>query len=91
MSWDICFTICTQRHISFSSILTNQSIALNIFYETLKYWVSAQRGQSYLRGEAVYLAMVGHPSSDVVTIKIPYGVDVLLYRSVSHPIFYWVS
>ena len=30
--------------------------------------------------------MVGHPSSDGVTIKIPYGVGVL-HRPASHPIF----
>ena len=29
------------------------------------------------------LALVGHPSSDGTTIKLPYGVDVLLYRSTS--------
>ena len=27
-------------------------------------------------GEGVSLALVGHPSSDSVTIKMPYGVDV---------------
>ena len=32
-------------------------------------------------GEGVSLALVGHPSSDGVTINIPYGVDVLLHRS----------
>ena len=32
-------------------------------------------------------ALVGHPSSDGITIKIPYGVDVLLHRTVSHPSF----
>ena len=33
------------------------------------------------------LVLVGHPSSDGVTIKMPYRVDVLLYRLASHPIF----
>ena len=43
-------------------------------------------------GEGASLALVGHPSSDGVTIKIPYGVDVLLHRPASHPIFsYWVG
>ena len=28
------------------------------------------------RGESASLALVGHTSSDSVTIKIPYGVDV---------------
>ena len=42
-------------------------------------------------GEGESLALVGHPSSDGITIKIPYGVDVLLRRPASHPIFsYWV-
>ena len=34
--------------------------------------------------EGASLASVGHPSSDGVTIKIPYRVDVLLHRSDSH-------
>ena len=36
--------------------------------------------------EGASLAVVGHPSSDGVTIKIPYGVGVL-HRPASHPIF----
>ena len=44
------------------------------------------------RGEGASLAaLVGHPSSDGVTIKMPYGVDVL-QQPTSHPIFsYWVG
>ena len=43
-------------------------------------------------GEVVSLALVGNPSSDGITIKIPYGVDALLHRPASHPIFsYWVG
>ena len=30
-------------------------------------------------GEGASLALVGQPSSDGITIKIPYGVDVLLH------------
>ena len=42
-------------------------------------------------GEGASLALVGYPSSDSVTIKNPYGVDVS-HRSASHPIFsYWVG
>ena len=42
-------------------------------------------------GEGAALALVGHPSSDGVTIKMPDGVDVL-HRPASHPIFfYWVG
>ena len=40
----------------------------------------------------VSLALLDHPCSDVITIKIPYGVDVLLYQPTLHPIFsYWVG
>ena len=42
-------------------------------------------------GEGATLALVGDPSSDDVTIKMPYGIDVL-HRPASHPIFsYWVG
>ena len=42
-------------------------------------------------GEGASLALVAHPSSDGVPIKMPYGVDVL-HRPASHPIFsYWVG
>ena len=42
-------------------------------------------------GEGASLALVSHPSSNGVTIKMPYGVDVL-HRAASHPIFsYWVG
>ena len=38
-------------------------------------------------GEGTSLALVGHPSSDDIMIKIPYGVDVLLRWPASYPIF----
>ena len=42
-------------------------------------------------GEGASLAIVGHPSSDDVTIKMLYGEDVLHWPA-SHPIFsYWVG
>ena len=42
-------------------------------------------------GEGASLALVGHPSSDGITIKMPYGVAVL-HRPASHHIFsYWVG
>ena len=42
-------------------------------------------------GEGVYLALVGDPSSDCVTINMPYRVDVS-HRPASHPIFScWVG
>ena len=57
----------------------------------LKYWVCVQRGQSTSWGEGASLALVGHASSDGITIKMPYGVN-LLHRPASHPIFsYWVG
>ena len=41
--------------------------------------------------EGASLALVGHPSSDGVTIKMPYRVDVL-HRPASHPVFsYWAG
>ena len=36
-------------------------------------------------GEGTILALIGHPSSDGVTIKMPYGVDVL-HQPALHPI-----
>ena len=42
-------------------------------------------------GEGVSLPLVGQPFSDGVTIKIPYGVDVLLYWHVSHPILSFLN
>ena len=57
----------------------------------LRYWVGVQRGHSYLMGEGASLVLVCHPSSDGITIKMPYGVDVL-HRPALHPIFsYWVG
>ena len=42
-------------------------------------------------GEGASLALVGHPSNNCITIKMPYGVDVL-HQPASHPIFsYWVG
>ena len=42
-------------------------------------------------GEGASLALVGHPSSDGVTIKVLYGVNVL-HLPASHPIFsYWLK
>ena len=39
-------------------------------------------------GEGASLALVGHPSSDGATIKMPYGVDVFIeqLRTLSFPI-----
>ena len=41
--------------------------------------------------EGASLALVGDPSIECVTIKMPHGVDVS-YRPASHPILsYWVD
>ena len=53
------------------------------------YWVNRAILTSW--GEGASLALVGHPSIYGITIKMPYGVDVL-YRPALHPIFsYWVG
>ena len=44
--------------------------------KTLQYWVDVQQGQSHSWGEGASLALVYHPSSDGVIIKIPYSLDV---------------
>ena len=56
------------------------------FTETLKYWVGVQGHQPYVMGKGASLALVGDPSSDGITIKIPYGVDVSLHQPALHPI-----
>ena len=43
----------------------------------MKYWTDVQQAQSYLKGGRFLLALAGDLSSDGVTIRIPYGVDVL--------------
>ena len=49
-------------------------------------------GVSLILWGGASLALLGHPSSNGVTIKMPYGVDVLLHQPASHPIFsYWVG
>ena len=42
-------------------------------------WVGIQQGQYTSWGEGASLALVGHLFSDGITIKIPYGVYVLLH------------
>ena len=56
--------------------------------KTLKYWVGVQRDQSYLMGRRCLFSLDGHPSSDGVTIKMPYGVNVFIdqLRTPSFPI-----
>ena len=50
--------------------------------KTLKYpvfCIDVEWGQSYLMGRKCLFSLGCHPSSNGVTIKIPYGVDVLLH------------
>ena len=55
-------------------------------------WLVSSRVSLTSWGEAASLALVGNTSSDRITIKIHYGVDVLLRRPALHPIFsYWVD
>ena len=49
--------------------------------------VTATGVTSPSHGEKVPLALVDNPSSDGITIKICYGVDVLLHQPALHPIF----
>ena len=58
----------------------------------MKYWVGVQQGASRTSwGRGASLALVGLPSSDGITIKMPYGVDVL-HGPPLCPIFsYWVG
>ena len=49
-------------------------------------------GSVLSQGEKASLTLVGHPSSDGVTIKIPYRADVLLHQPALQPIFsYWIG
>ena len=57
---------------------TIKSLKAYIFPEILKYWVGPLSWASLTScGEGASLALVGHPSSDGGTIKMPYGVGVL--------------
>ena len=58
----------------------------NVFPGTLKYRVGVQLGQSYFMGKRC-LFSIGSPPFDGITIKIPYGVDILLHRPALHPSF----
>ena len=53
----------------------------------MKYWVGAQWGQSYLMGRRCLFSLGGHPSSDGVTMKILFGVDVYCINQLRSPFF----
>ena len=70
-------------------------IEKNFYYvislETLKYRAGVQQGNPTSWGEGASVALIGHPFSHGVTIKMPYGV-VFLHQPALHPIFsYWVG
>ena len=55
------------------------------------YWVGVQWGHLTFCGEGTSLALVDHPSSDGVLIKMLYEVDVFNCPTL-HPIFsYWIA
>ena len=63
----------------------------HILQISLRHWNTGLVSSLTSWGEVASLALVGSPSSDSVTIKMPYGVDVL-HQPASHPIFfYWVG
>ena len=59
-----------------SIILVLQIYGMKGAYEEM-----GQRRESFtnLSGEGASLCLVSHPSSDGATIKIPYGINVLLH------------
>ena len=61
-----------------------------LFPEILKYWVGVSETSLTSWGEGASLALVGNPSSDHVTIKMPYGVDIL-HQPVCTSFPYWVG
>ena len=60
---------------------------VSLILETLKYWVGVQLGNLTSWGEGASLALVGSPSSDGVTIKMPYGIDVFTSTSFTPHLF----
>ena len=56
----------------------------NFLPDALKYWVGFQWVSLTLWEEGASLSFVGHCSSGPVTIKIPYGVVVLLHQALTH-------
>ena len=70
-------------------------IYFNVYVYVIYIYISLRHGNTGLvssvasltsQREGLSLALVGHPSSDGFTIKMPYGVK-LLHRPASHPIF----
>ena len=49
----------------------------SIIIKTKKYWIGVKQSQSYSWGEGTSLPLFGHPSDDGITMKTPYGGNVL--------------
>ena len=78
---EIYFILSIQMRVSLGKIVGN-------FPET---WLVCSGDILTSWGEGASLALVDYSSSDGITIKMPYGVDVL-HRPASHPIFsYWIG
>ena len=57
-----------------------------------QYWTVSCGVNLTTWGEGASSALVDHPSSDGILIKIPYGLDVLLHQPALHPIFcFWLG
>ena len=69
------------------TLMLSFTLKLEIIPKTLKTGLVSSGISLTSWGEGVSLALVGHPFSYSITIKIPYGVDILLHRLASHPIF----
>ena len=91
-------TKCTKNKcVYFNDIMWSMTLKmrLKISWSSPRHWnneLVSRRVSLRSWGEGASLALVGHPSSDGITIKIPYGVDVLLHQPALHPVFsYWVG
>ena len=77
------------------SILNHTMQQLKCWYLSTRHWntgLVSSRVNLTSSGEGASLTLVSHPSVDGITIKIPYGVDVLLHWPALHLIFsYWVG
>ena len=67
------------KHTLFLFVLINTKLIL-LFPEILKNWVGVQQGQSYHMGRRFVL--VGHHSSDGITMRIPYGAGFDNYHKI---------
>ena len=88
--------IFSQKSYYFKAILTShlhKKIKLHIARRTRHWNTGLVSGGASLPswGEGASLAFVGHPSSGGVTIKMPYGIDVLHWPALHFIFSYWVG